>query len=126
RKHFLHLGIRAAFRAYRNSISLNGPDPRLPDEQFQGFSHDQLFFLSFARVWCRKLGSTSSLLTRLLTDPHSPAPYRVLGTLQNFPAFKEAFNCPKSPYAPDKHCNVWVSELDTCKFIFNCEKKTAY
>ncbi|RCN53331.1 peptidase family M13 [Ancylostoma caninum] len=109
----LIIGIRAAFRAYRNSIGLNGPDPHLPDEQFQGFSHDQLFFLSFARVWCRKLGSTSSLLTRLLTDPHSPAPYRVLGTLQNFPAFKEAFNCPKSPYAPDKHCNVWVSELDT-------------
>ncbi|EYC05980.1 hypothetical protein Y032_0079g1286 [Ancylostoma ceylanicum] len=109
----LIIGIRAAFRGYRNSIALHGPDPRLPDEQFQGFTHDQLFFLSFARVWCRKLGSTSSLLQRLLVDPHSPPLYRVFGTLQNFPAFKEAFNCPVSPYAPDKHCNVWVSELDT-------------
>ncbi|KAK6750400.1 hypothetical protein RB195_002400 [Necator americanus] len=105
-------GIRAAFRAYRNSINLKGPDPRLPDDLFHGFTHDQLFFLSFARLWCRKPAPTQVQLNRLLTDPHSPAPYRVLGTLQNFPAFKDAFNCPSSTYAPEKRCNVWVSEHD--------------
>ena len=43
-------GIHAAFRAYKNYINLNGPDPLLPDGMLQGFTADQLFFLGFAQV----------------------------------------------------------------------------
>ena len=46
---------------------------------------------------------------RLMTDPHSLGPLRVLGTLQNIPAFAASYNCPEgSVYYPATHCNVWV------------------
>ncbi|EPB80385.1 hypothetical protein ANCCEY_00482 [Ancylostoma ceylanicum] len=106
-------GIRAAFRAYRNHINLHGPDPQLPDEQLQEFTSDQLFFMSFAQIWCQVPDDEASLRSQLMFDVHSPSMYRVWGTIQNFPAFKDAFHCPSSPYAPDKHCDVWVSEPDS-------------
>uniref|UniRef100_A0A0K0DLB5 Peptidase_M13 domain-containing protein n=1 Tax=Angiostrongylus cantonensis TaxID=6313 RepID=A0A0K0DLB5_ANGCA len=121
------LGIHAAYRAYRNFINLYGPDPQLPDEVLQEFTSEQLFFLSFARVcllvlpnlksrvWCQQPSVDQSVELQILLDPHSPAKYRVFGTIQNFAAFKDAFHCPSSAYAPDKHCDVWVSDIDSCK-----------
>ncbi|EYC39773.1 hypothetical protein Y032_0641g1028, partial [Ancylostoma ceylanicum] len=106
-------GIRSAFRAYRNYINLHGPDPQLPDDLLQDFTSDQLFFLSFAQTWCEVGRGEAAMLSQLLRDVHSPSKYRVWGTMQNFPAFKDAFHCPSTSYAPDKHCNVWVSELDS-------------
>jgi len=102
-------GIHAAFRAYRTHLELYGPDDQLPDPLLSKFTHDQLFFLSFAQTWCRAPISDASMYRTLLIDPHSPAEYRVFGTMQNFAGFQNAFNCPvNSAYAPANHCNVWV------------------
>ncbi|GMS99783.1 hypothetical protein PENTCL1PPCAC_21958 [Pristionchus entomophagus] len=75
------------------------------------FTENQLFFHNYAQLWCQqKTMLTESYVTNnLLTDPHSLPPYRILGTLQNIPAFRANYNCPlNSTYAPEDHCNDWV------------------
>uniref|UniRef100_A0A8R1UW65 Peptidase n=1 Tax=Pristionchus pacificus TaxID=54126 RepID=A0A8R1UW65_PRIPA len=103
-------GIQAAYKAFKAYEALNGPDPLLPGD-LSLFNSDQLFFIGFAQVWCQSPPDDIDLLAQILVDPHSPSQYRVLGTVQNIPAFQKAFNCPAgSPYAPIDHCNVWTSE----------------
>lgn len=102
-------GIRAAFNAFLAEESLHGSQPRLPHETLKDFDHRQIFFLSFAQNWC-----STNPEVGFPGDVHTPNKYRVMGTLQNFPAFQAAFNCPVgSNYAPKEHCEVWASEVDT-------------
>lgn len=93
-------GIQAAYNAYKK---LPGPQQRLPGIMSK-YSHDQLFFMSFAQVWCRNV-KMSAVQRQLLIDPHSPAKFRVKGTVQNFPAFAQAFNCSKN--VNQNRCHVW-------------------
>ncbi|CAD5233163.1 unnamed protein product [Bursaphelenchus xylophilus] len=100
-------GIRSAFNAYKAEQGLYGPDPQLPGSPLNQFTQDQLFFLGFARTWCSNTPKRDYPF-----DPHSPLLARVLGTIQNTPAFQAAFNCPVgSVYAPTEHCDVWASEV---------------
>ncbi|MFN5345894.1 MAG: M13 family metallopeptidase [Bacteroidota bacterium] len=56
----------------------------------QGFTDEQRFFLAFAQVWKQNI-KDEMLRKRLLTDVHSPANFRVLGTLSNMTEFYKAF-----------------------------------
>ncbi|VDK84232.1 unnamed protein product, partial [Cylicostephanus goldi] len=73
-------GIQSSYRAFRNFVNLNGPDPQLPDDELQEQVNNKLNMLR--EVWCRKPLAPSNLLNQLLTDVHSPAEYRVFGTMQ--------------------------------------------
>jgi endothelin-converting enzyme len=53
---------------------------------------DQLFFMSFGRIWAENI-KPEALVQRVRTDPHSPNQFRVDGTLYNVPEFATAFNC---------------------------------
>ncbi|KAH7700152.1 zinc metallopeptidase 2 MEP2 [Aphelenchoides avenae] len=100
-------GTLAAYRAYLNEAGINGTDPLLLSpllNQTDQFNQDQLFFLNFAHNWCASVETAESNYDGV----HSPPKFRVFGTLQNFAAFKTAFNCSRdSRYAPQAHCNVW-------------------
>jgi endothelin-converting enzyme len=56
-----------------------------------GFSEEQRFFLAFGQVWKQNI-KEEMLRKRILTDVHSPANFRVLGTLSNMPEFYRAFD----------------------------------
>jgi len=78
-------GLTIAYRAYKNS--LNGKEAPVID----GFTGEQRFFMGWAQVWRRNTREKRARQL-ILIDPHSPAIYRVSGTLQNMPEFYEAFD----------------------------------
>ena len=95
-------GIKLAFTAY-HQLRSTAPDAMVAD----GFTEDQQFFLSFGQSWCAKLRPDFEKLL-VATDPHSPAQWRVNGTLQATPEFAKAFGCKAgSKMLPAKQCTVW-------------------
>ncbi|EFI28400.1 endothelin-converting enzyme 1 [Coprinopsis cinerea okayama7 len=103
-------GLIQAYRAwkaqYEDGLD-NGTEYALPG--LSHFTREQLFFLSFARIWARNM-RTRAAVQRIRTDPHSPARFRVDGTLSNIPEFAKAFNCPKGSKLnppPEKRCIFW-------------------
>ena len=45
---------------------------------------------------------------RALTDPHSPAQWRVNGPLSNLTEFAQAFQCkPGDPMVRAERCDIW-------------------
>jgi len=99
-------GIKEAYRAYRAYVQkLGHEEKRLPG--FEGYTNDQLFFLSYSQVWCGH-SKPEALIRQLLVDPHAPLKFRVNGVLANQPEFSTAFKCPLgSKMNPHKKCVVW-------------------
>ncbi|XP_042195152.1 endothelin-converting enzyme 2 isoform X3 [Callorhinchus milii] len=94
-------GLKAAYHAYTNWVRKNGKEVQLPVIEL---TNQQLFFVGFAQVWC-SVRTPESAHEGLITDPHSPARVRVIGTLSNSKDFAEHFNCPVgSPMNPGKRC----------------------
>jgi hypothetical protein len=88
-----------------NTISDRFKNFKLPG--LEKYTQEQLFFISYARLWCSKQ-SPSTLLDLIQSDAHSPAVWRIRGVVQNSPEFAEAFQCKKgSPMNPAKKCEVW-------------------
>jgi putative endopeptidase len=77
-------GLSLAYRAYK--MALNGEEAAVID----GLTGDQRFFLSWAQVWQAKIRE-DALVSRLKSDPHSPAEFRVNGVVRNFDEWYEAF-----------------------------------
>ncbi|KAM6980057.1 membrane metallo-endopeptidase-like 1 [Aplochiton taeniatus] len=97
-------GVRQAYKAYMKWVENEGEEPLLPGLDLD---HKQLFFLNFAQVWCGAYRPEYASQS-IKTDSHSPLEYRVLGSLQNFEAFSEAFQCKKgSLMNPELKCRVW-------------------
>lgn len=74
-----------------------------------GLTPDQRFFVGFAQWDCAN-ERPQDLRVRALTDPHSPAIYRINGVVVNMPEFAKAFSCkPGDPMVKPaaKVCRVW-------------------
>lgn len=97
-------GLKAAYKAYVNWIRKNGEEDTLPA---LGLTNHQLFFVGFAQVWC-SVRTPESAHEGVITDPHSPSRYRVIGTISNSHDFSKHFSCPaKTPMNPTRKCALW-------------------
>lgn len=96
-------GIKGAYEAYMATRPANEP----PIPGFEDLSMEQIFFLSFAQSMCERI-SDQVLQDDLKSASHSPYRDRVIGTLQNFPAFGQAWGCKKGDKMyPSTPCEVW-------------------
>jgi endothelin-converting enzyme len=96
-------GIVQAYRAWKAQYEDSFKDgneyllPGLP------YTRDQLFFISFARVWAQNIKPAAAVQS-IRTNPHSPNNFRVDGSLYNVPEFAKAFNCPKDAKVGPLQC----------------------
>jgi predicted metalloendopeptidase len=79
-------GLTIAYHAWQRSLK-GKPAPVI-----DGYTGEQRFFLGHAQGWRRKF-RPELLRTITLTDPHSPAEWRVRGPVSVMPEFAEAFHC---------------------------------
>uniref|UniRef100_A0A672MDR4 Endothelin-converting enzyme 1 n=1 Tax=Sinocyclocheilus grahami TaxID=75366 RepID=A0A672MDR4_SINGR len=72
-----------------------------------GMTNHQLFFVGFAQVWC-SVRTPESSHEGVITDPHSPSRFRVIGTISNSHEFSAHFGCKAdSPMNPKQKCEMW-------------------
>jgi putative endopeptidase len=96
-------GLAIAYRAYK--LSLGGK----PAPVIDGVTGDQRFFLGFAQVW-RTLQRENAIRTQTLSDEHTVAEFRVIGTVRNMDAWYEAFGVtPDQKYylPPAQRVRMW-------------------
>ena len=96
-------GVAIAYDAFK--LTQQGKDTTMLD----GFTPDQRFFISIARIW-RVKTRDAFMGMYVNTNPHSPAKWRVNGPLMNFTPFYEAFHVQPGDkmYKPEqKRITVW-------------------
>jgi putative endopeptidase len=77
-------GLKIAYVALQKVLQ-DHPQPLI-----DGFTPAQRFFLAYAQIWRGQTRPEAERM-QLLTNPHSPARFRVLGPLYNMPEFFQAF-----------------------------------
>ena len=96
-------GLSMAYRAYR--LALGGEEAPVID----GLTGDQRFFLAWAQVWQGKIRD-EALISRLKSDSHSPAEFRVNGVVRNQDAWYEAFDVRPDDalyLPPEARVRIW-------------------
>jgi putative endopeptidase len=96
-------GLTIAMKAYK--MSLNGK----PAPKMDGFTGEQRLFIGFAQAFQEKQ-RPEALRSQIASDPHSPAHFRVNGTVRNVPEFYEAFNVKPGDslyIAPEQRVKIW-------------------
>ncbi|MBB6093217.1 putative endopeptidase [Povalibacter uvarum] len=96
-------GLTVALEAYH--LSLGGQQAPTLD----GFTGEQRFFMSWAQAW-RELARDESLRNKVMSDPHSPAVFRVQGVVRNMDAWYTAFDVKpedKMYLEPEKRVRIW-------------------
>ncbi|WNJ18613.1 M13 family metallopeptidase [Pontibacter sp. G13] len=80
-------GLTLGYHAYLKSREGKSAVPDI-----DGFTDRQRVFLGWAQVWQLSY-KDARLANQVLTDPHAPAMYRVVGPMSNMDEFEEAFGC---------------------------------
>jgi len=96
-------GISISYEAFKRTPQGKG------NEKIDGLTPDQRFFMGFATIWAGSIRPEMAA-QRLITDPHSPAKYRVNGPLSNLQEFYSAFGLKEGDalYRPDStRAKIW-------------------
>ncbi len=96
-------GLSLGLDAYRTSLK-GKPAPVI-----DGLTGDQRVFLGWAQVWREKIRD-EALRQQVVTDPHSPAYYRVNGTIRNIPGWYEAWGVQPGDQLyvpPEERVKIW-------------------
>jgi len=97
-------GITIAHMAFERTLA-----GKAAARKIDGFTPEQRFFLSFARVWGTiARPEYERQLTK--TDPHPLPRFRANGVMMNIPEFATAFSCQAGdPMArpADQRCRIW-------------------
>lgn len=97
-------GVEMAYGAFQRYQAKHGKAPVI-----NGLTGDQRFFLSYGQAWQAKVREDAER-SRLLTDPHSPAKYRVNGIVRNVDAWYTAFDVKpgdKLYLPPEQRVKIW-------------------
>ncbi len=97
-------GVATAYRAWKRSLA-GKPEPAMMD----GFTAEQRFFISFARVWGTQYRPEAMRL-QLNTNNHPISKYRANATLQNVTEFQNAFHCKAGDPMTrpvQQQCKLW-------------------
>jgi predicted metalloendopeptidase len=96
-------GVKLAYAALMGDLAGR------PQQEADGFSPEQRFFLSYASAW-RENDRPEATRLQTNTDPHSPSRWRVDGPLSNLDEFAAAFNVPAGALmrrAPADRVVIW-------------------
>jgi putative endopeptidase len=96
-------GLTLAIDAYRASLK-GQPAPVL-----DGYTGDQRVLLGWAQAWCGKV-TNDYVKKQVVTDPHSPRQFRVIGPTRNIDVWYDAFKvqpADKMFLAPEERVRIW-------------------
>ena len=96
-------GVIMAYRAWE--LSLEGGESPVID----GITGPERFFIGYAQTW-RSKARDEYMLKLLLSDPHSPPRYRVIGALKNVPEFYATYDVAEGDgmYLPEtERIRIW-------------------
>ncbi len=94
-------GLGIAYQAFRRT------DPT--DEEIDGLTPDQRFFISWAQAWQGKVRPAETI-RRLTVDPHSPPEFRCNQVVRNIDAFYTAFGVTEGDALwldPAERVTIW-------------------
>jgi putative endopeptidase len=97
-------GLQMSFWAWKRSLE-GKPAPASQD----GYTPEQRFFVNYGQIWS-SIMRPAFLRLMVQTNPHSPAEYRVIGTLSSFPEFYAAFGVKEGDrmWRPaEKRAAIW-------------------
>ena len=96
-------GVKIAYYAYQKFLEKHGR------KDIDGFTPEQRFFLGYAQLWRGKMRPEIQR-TVILTDPHSPDNWRIIGSLSNSLEFRKAFGCKEGDgmvRPEEKRAQIW-------------------
>ncbi|MBU8892561.1 MAG: M13 family metallopeptidase [Bacteroidales bacterium] len=97
-------GLTISYTAFKNAQAVNPQE-----EMIDGYTPDQRFYLSWARVWAQNVRE-KEMIRRTKEDVHSLGINRVHGPLANIPEFHAAFGVEEGDalYLPEEErASIW-------------------